>query len=127
MAFSPPTAIYVKQTRGKGLGVFAARDIAENELIERCPVLVLTKTEIYQSGAILPRYVFTWGKGKVALALGYGSIYNHSFDPNAYYEDRGKRCKQYHAFRDIAQGDEITINYNGVGDIESPVGFEVIN
>ena len=28
-------------------------------------------------------YVFEWGEGKVALALGFGSLYNHSYRPNA--------------------------------------------
>ena len=126
MPFFPPTAICVKQTPGKGLGVFATRDIRLDELIERCPILVLTKSEVLESGPLLPRYVFSWGRGKVALALGYGSIYNHSYEPNAYYEDRGRRCKQYRALRDISAGEEITINYNGVGT-EEPVGFEVID
>ena len=31
----------------------------------------------------LYHYCFEWGKGTVALAMGYGSIYNHSYSPNA--------------------------------------------
>ena len=126
MAFSTTTSIRVKQVPGKGLGVFAVCDIAAEELIERCPVLVMSKSEVWQADSLLSRYVFSWGKGKVALALGYGSLYNHSFCPNAYYQDRGRRCKQFRALRDIAAGEEVTINYNGLDDAESPVGFEVI-
>lgn len=126
MAFSTSASIRVKQVPGKGLGVFAVSDIAEQELIERCPVLVMSKSDVWQADSLLSRYVFVWGKGKVALALGYGSLYNHSIRPNAYYEDRGRRCKQFRALRDITAGEEITINYNGLDDIDSPVGFEVI-
>ena len=79
MAFSTSQSICVKQVAGKGLGVFAACDIAADELIERCPVLVMTKSDVWQADSLLSRYVFSWGKAKVALALGYGSLYNHSY------------------------------------------------
>lgn len=126
MPFSASTAIVVKQVPGKGLGVFASRDIAADEVIERCPVLVMSKSDVWQVDAVLSRYVFSWGDGKVALALGYGSLYNHSFQPNARCEDRGRRCKQFLAIRDIAAGEEITFNYNGSPDDQSAVGFEVV-
>ena len=127
MAFSTTKSIRVKQVPGKGLGVFAVCEIAEEELIERCPVLVMSKSDVWQVDSLLSRYVFSWGKGKVALALGYGSLYNHSFRPNAYHQDLGRRCKQFRALRDIAAGEEITINYNGLDDAARPVGFEVID
>ena len=58
-------------------------------------------------------YVFEWGEGKVALALGFGSLYNHSYRPNARYNDVGPQAKAFQALRDIAVGEEITVNYNG--------------
>ncbi len=100
MAFAASTAVCVKEVRGKGWGVFAARDIAADEIIERCPMLVLSKSDVWQVDATLSRYVFTWCNDQVALALGYGSLYNHSFQPNARCEDRGRRCKQFIAVRD---------------------------
>lgn len=126
MPFSLPNAIYVKQVAGKGLGVFAARDISADEVIERCPVLVMAKSDVWQVDSLLSRYVFTWGNGKVALALGYGSIYNHSFQPNARCDDRGRRSKEFIALRDIAKDEEITFNYNGEVKDRSPVGFDVL-
>lgn len=126
MPFSPSNAIYVKQVAGKGLGVFAAREIASDEVIERCPVLVMAKSDVWQFDSLLSRYVFNWGNGKVALALGYGSIYNHSFQPNARCDDRGRRSKEFIALRDIAKGEEITFNYNGSAADMSPVGFDAI-
>jgi SET domain-containing protein len=73
----------------------------------------------------LANYVFEWGRGTVALALGFGSIYNHSYSPNARYDDVGRLTKVYTALRDILPGEEITINYNGDENDLSPVGFEV--
>jgi len=75
---------------------------------------------------VMADYVFDWGKGTVALALGYGSLYNHSYAPNARYDDEGQRTKIFTALRDIEAGEEITVNYNGHEDDQSPVGFDVI-
>ena len=60
------------------------------------------------------------------MALGYGSLYNHSDRPNARYHDEGGRTKVFTAIRDIGPGEEITVNYNGDPCDETPVGFEVV-
>jgi SET domain-containing protein len=57
---------------------------------------------------------------------GYGSLYNHSYRPNARYVDLAGRTKLFTAIRDIAAGEEITVNYNGEPGDETPVGFEVV-
>ena len=62
----------------------------------------------------------------MALALGYGSLYNHSYQPNARYDDESGQTKVFTAIRDIEAGEEITVNYNGEPEDESPVGFEVV-
>jgi SET domain-containing protein len=128
MALIHSDLIEVKRVKGKGRGVFARRPIREGELIERVPVLVLPLDEIKNGDEWtgLAGYCFLWGEGTVALALGYGSLYNHSFDPNARYDDESPRAKSYSAIRDIAAGEEITINYNGEPTDRSPVGFDVI-
>ncbi len=125
--FHPPRSVYVKQTRNRGRGVFAACRIAAAEVIEEVPVLVLP-TEILwmpQGTAELANYVFEWSPGKVALALGYGSLYNHSFDPNARVDDRAIRRKRFVAIRDIEPHEEILINYHGAVDDRRPLGFDV--
>jgi SET domain-containing protein len=100
--------------------VFARRPIRKGEVIERTPVLVLP------AGAALNEYCFEWGEGAWALALGYGSLYNHSYSPNARYDDVNSKTKVFTALRDIEPGEEITINYNADPADRSPVGFEVI-
>jgi SET domain-containing protein len=128
MAFRQTDAIEVREVRGKGRGVFARRGIREGEVIERTPVLVLDVGELDEATAIagLWTHCFLWGRGKVALALGYGSLYNHSYQPNARYDDVGRRTKVFTALRDIDQGEEITVNYNGSPHDLSPVGFSVL-
>ena len=126
MALTQSDAIEVKRVRGKGRGVFARRSIEAGEVIETCPVLVLPSGSIEDFSAGIGAYVFEWGRGKLALALGYGSLYNHSYRPNARYVDLAERTKLFTAIRDIAAGEEITVNYNGEPDDETPVGFEVV-
>lgn len=117
----------VKYTAKKGRGVFATEDIPEGTEFERVPVLVMPSEDVLNSdaGEVLQNYVFEWGKGTIALALGFGSLYNHSYSPNARYDDVGRMTKVYTALRDIKAGEEITINYNGHEDDTTPVGFKV--
>jgi SET domain-containing protein len=71
-------------------------------------------------------YVFIWGKKTVAIALGYGSLYNHSYSPNARYYDGPGRTKVFMALRTIRAGEEILVNYNGDPKSREKVEFDVI-
>ena len=128
MALRHSDAIEVKQIKGKGRGVFARRLIHDGEVIERVPVLVLPVGEIRSdSGPTrMAGYCFDWGDGTVAVALGYGSLYNHSYLPNARYDDQSGQTKVFRAIRDIAPGEEIVVNYNGEPGDETPVWFKVM-
>jgi SET domain-containing protein len=128
MAFEHSDLIEVKRVKGKGRGVFARRAIPEGAVIERVPVLVLPMDDVKDTSAWtgLAGYCFLWGDGTVALALGYGSLYNHSYRPNARYDDVPRQSKIFRALRDIAAGEEITVNYNGDPADRSPLDFEVI-
>lgn len=68
-------------------------------------------------------YVFGWGEGSTALALGYGSLYNHSYAPNAETLETPDELV-ITALRDIAAGDEIFINY--MGTAQDGVWFDVL-
>jgi uncharacterized protein len=52
--------------------------------------------------------------------------HNHSYRPNARYEDVWPQTKEFTALRDIAPGEEITVNYNGKPKSRSAVWFEVV-
>jgi uncharacterized protein len=116
--------IEIRKIRGKGRGVFAREAIPAETVIERVPMLIFSATVLE---AELADYAFEWAPGKVGLAMGYGSIYNHSFKPNAYYTDDGPQIKSYIALKDIEAGEEITINYNADPDDQSPVDFNVLD
>ena len=128
MGFKQTKAIEVKRVKGKGRGVFARRLIRQGEVIERVPVLVLPTEEVKncEGWSGLAGYCFLWGEGTLALALGYGSLYNHSYQPNARYDDESGQTKVFTAIRDIEAGEEITVNYNGEPEDETPVGFKVV-
>jgi hypothetical protein len=120
--------IEVKQTRKKGRGVFARTSIPKGTVIERVPVIVVPAQEIFGQApqSKLADYVFRWGRDMVAIALGYGSLYNHSYQPNARFYNKGRLTKTFTAIRDIQPGEEITVNYNGRPRSRSRVGFRVV-
>ena len=124
MALSQSEYIEVKRIKGKGRGVIARKAIPADTVIERAPVLVIP-TEQVEDDAHLCDYVYHWGRDTVALALGYGSLYNHSYKPNARYDDVGVMTKVFTAIRDIAPGEEITINYNGEPENGGKLHFDV--
>ena len=62
---------------------------------------------------------------KLALALGYGSLYNHSYKPNATYK-HGHASISYQALRNIPEGEEICINYNWDPKDMAELSFKVV-
>ena len=111
-------------TKGRGArGVYCRTAIAADVVFERVPVLLIPKSQVFgdtreaQNAARISWYVFAWNvptkREYVALALGYGSIYNHSFTPNAVYRCVAPDAIEYRSLRAIEPGEEITINYNG--------------
>ena len=119
-------AICVKIVPGKGRGVFARQPIRRGAIIERAPVLLIPIKDFVGglSNPTLKTYLYIWSKDKVAVSLGYGTLYNHSYEPNAKYV-HGPNMLTYRALRDIDAGEEITINYNFVPTDKTPVGFDV--
>ena len=120
-------AIRVVDVEGKGRGVVAARDIVRGERIERVPVVVLSQQDgDTVDGTRLGSYVFNWSDGGVVIALGAGSLYNHSYAPNAEYQKRFDEVViDFVALTDIAEGTEITVNYNGHPADQTPMWFDV--
>lgn len=120
--------IFVAASDIHGQGVFAARDIEEGEVIEVCPIILFPLAQLeHVRKTVLDDYYFDWGEeGEwFAFCLGYGSLYNHSYEPNAEYGmDFEARTIDFYCIRNIAAGDEILINYNGDADNRSKVWFE---
>jgi len=119
--------ICVKTAVGKGRGVFARKTIKKGQVIEHIPVLIIPVESIVDGlkNSHLGRYYYWWTRNRVAIALGFGSLYNHSYKPNAIYE-HGTATIKYVALRTIKPGEEITINYNWDPKDKTPVGFAVV-
>ena len=121
--------IEVKRTANKGRGVFALKDFKEGEIIEKCPIINITPEERkHCEKTVLNFYIYPWRSTRSgSVVLGYGSIYNHSFDPNADWKQNFKEENMiYRALKDIKKEEEILVNYNGEPDDVTPIDwFEV--
>lgn len=106
-------------------GVFATRDIAKGELIHEAPVVAYENEEHeHIEKTILADYVFQYGANHTAILLGFGSLFNHSYTPNATYEiSFEKHTFDFYAYTDIKAGEEILINYNGEEDCDDILWF----
>jgi len=106
----------VRETPRKGRGVYTLKRFKRYEVVEICPVVLLSADESKLcEETILDNYLYQWKNTRDgALVLGYGSIYNHSYNPNAFYKrDFKTQAIIYKALRKINKGEEILINYNG--------------
>ena len=121
--------IQVRDTAAKGRGVFALVAFAARQLIEEAPVIAYPAGQrelIYRT--VLTDYPYDWADGGEAIAMGFGSFYNHSYRPNAWYRKNfERRTIDFIALRTIAVGEEITINYNGSPGNQAPMEFNVIH
>ncbi|MDW7616097.1 SET domain-containing protein [Peribacillus sp. SIMBA_075] len=121
--------ICIKNTGKYGRGVYATRDIKKDELIEVSPVIISPRHEWkYLRKTALFHHCFYWGDDdETVTALGNGSLFNHSYTPNATFDNNLEDLTiDFYAYKDIKAGEEITINYNGEPDNKSPLWFDVI-
>ena len=128
MTCTQSTLIKVDEAPGKGRGVFAVVDIPKGALIERVPCIQVPEPDIYggEHEHTLASYAFGWDDETVIIALGYGSLYNHSCHPNATYYTDAPLTQSYEALRDIKAGEEITVNYTGDPGEKGDLHFDVL-
>ncbi|GEK33516.1 SET domain-containing protein [Kurthia sibirica] len=96
-------------------GVFAKVDIKKGTLLHEAPVISYPNEQHeHIEKTLLADYAFEYGLDQTAMLLGYGMLFNHSYDPNATYEiNFQNRTFDFTAHKDIKAGEEIFINYNG--------------
>lgn len=83
-------------------GVFAGEPvIAEGSIICECPLL--------QIQTYIPDYHFSF-EGNIYIALGFGSLFNHSDNPNSVYKYENKLLKVI-AIKNIYKDEEIFFDY----------------
>jgi len=112
-----------------GRGVFARRDIKKGEIIERCPVIEVPPNDVSNlTDTVLVTYFYYLGRNKerVLITLGFGSIYNHTYTPNAIYKEKLKEgIIDFVAIKDVKKDEEITVNYGGANPKNKiPLWFE---
>lgn len=120
----PSGSLLVRQTSSAGRGVFADVPLQAGTLIEVSHVLLFPAEEYEKHGrhTQLDEYTYIWHKGAegntMALALGLGSLFNHSHQsPNVKYMlDRECGTIQYTLTRDVLPGEELMISY-GTGQM----------
>ena len=81
--------LYYSNTKNRGRGVFCTNDINKGDSIEICPTIIFSEQDLISIHKTkLHDFYFLWGKDQKsgAIALGYGSLYNHSLEPNAIFE-----------------------------------------
>lgn len=117
--------ITVKDTPKMGRGVFASENIKTGEVVEVAPILILQFEDFVDTRwNFLFEYYF-WMDDEVVLALGYGSLYNHSKENNAEYEINIKnKSITFKAKKEIKKGEEIFFNYKGSATSKAPLWFE---
>ena len=101
--------IEIKEGR-YGRGVFATRAFAKGDAVEACPTLELHGDNV--TGR-LGDYVFGSAESEdnVVLPLGYGMLYNHSYEANCEYVQDGPEVITFITTRDVEAGEELTIDY----------------
>lgn len=118
-----------------GRGIFAKTPIPKDTIIETSPVLVFTPLEVenHTTHTSLAHYTYYWpsptgsGPQSQAIALGLGSMFNHSgVRQNVVWRrDVERGVIVYSACRDIEVGEELCISYGNARlwfqDVEAEV------
>lgn len=105
-------------------GLIATEKIDKGIVTERCPAIVYVKNPEIIEQTIFDHYVFDWDENHEAMALGYGSLCNHSYLPNMMVDfDFENKLIIFTALRDIVIGEELLINYNDDSGEEIDPGY----
>jgi hypothetical protein len=114
--------IYMANTgTSLGRGVYAARAFEEGDVVETSPAVTLEDSYRCLPSSV-QRIVFDWSylaksEIKHAIALGFGSLYNHSDSPNLTYDaDSVMKSIRFVASRKIIPHEHLTINYNQIDE-----------
>lgn len=123
-------ALTIENTSQKGRGVFTVEPLEEGIVVEIAPVIVFSaeeRTHLEKTG--LYNYIFEWGEDNAGccVALGWVSIYNHAGPSNCeYVMNFETSLMAIITRRDIAAGEELTINYTTDWYDQKPVWFEAV-
>ena len=105
------SCLFIGPTENMGRGVFTSENLEKDIVIEISPVIVMTADERkLLEQTTLHDYIFEWGKQRkqCCMALGYVSVYNHSYKSNCEYEmDFDAGTITITTVRHIKEGEEL--------------------
>src|SRR5258706_9766455 len=129
--------LFIAGTEDMGRGVFTSENIEAGTIVEVAPVIVMSREERkLLDQTLLHDYIFEWPgeQEQCCVALGYVSVYNHSYKSNCEYEmpaglshsggDFENKNISIKAVHFIKAGEELFINYNGNWNDNKPLWFE---
>ncbi|KAK3836021.1 MAG: hypothetical protein JOS17DRAFT_662695, partial [Linnemannia elongata] len=105
--------LQIQDCGAKGRGVVTTVVIPARTVIDISPILLFPSEEYSTHGQYtqLDHYTYRW-KGGMALALGLGSMFNHSSTPNVGFQrDIDNGLIRYSTLREIQVGEELCISY----------------
>jgi hypothetical protein len=106
--------IKVANIKGKGRGIITSSHIKKGSLVELSPII---ETGKYVN--VLENYLYEFGKNNYCVAFGFGSLFNHSVNPNMWFSALiKKRQIAFYARRNILPKEELTIDYGYETDWE---------
>ena len=117
----------------KGKGAFAKKSIKNGTIIDLAFVVPIPNKQYKKvTKTILYNYCYIWEDPehmpafRNAITLSVSQFINHSYEPNLkYLYDYENKAIEFSAIKDISEGEELTVNYNGLVDDKSPMWFEV--
>ncbi len=121
--------LYISTSENRGRGVFTAHEVSKGDVIEICPLLLIPSDQVKLiDKTIFYDYYYSWPgeEGGACIALGYGSLYNHSTKPNAdVIFDLEEHTVVIKALKKIKANQEILIDYQGGQEDGTDLWFEV--
>jgi SET domain-containing protein len=107
-------SLTVRESPGKGRGVFAARDISAGTLVSVAHCIPFPTDAL--KGTPIEHHAFDYEQdNQDCIVLGVQQFMNHADAPNCSYEwevvDGGQRVHKVYTVRDIKAGEELSIDY----------------
>ena len=106
------TVTKIKNTKKYGRGLYSLVNLSKGQCVEESEVVILNDIDSKMiESTDLNMYSFAWKSGS-AIALGKGSLFNHSKTPNVtYFNDYEDKVIYFIAIRDIKKGEQLFIDY----------------
>lgn len=104
--------IIIKKTRKFGRGLFTDSFLKEKAFLEKSPLIIISKKDKSKiESTQLSSYVYEFEDG-LAIALGLGSLFNHSNTPNVGWKIlKNEKAVMFWTLREIQPGEQLFIDY----------------